>query len=145
MLDIDLSSYDFIIATPPCNYYSRANRFRETSMYSQKTKHLLPAILKKLQNQDKPFIVENVINKVLMKDIIKDFKYFIYEYGRHTYFTNVPFNPYGIIQVSDMLYKPLKTGKHIGRLAPWSTKKQRQGGINVHNIIEYWLSLCSTL
>lgn len=42
MLEIDLTPYDVIIATPPCNYYSRANYRRETSEYSQKTKHLLP-------------------------------------------------------------------------------------------------------
>ena len=47
MMDVDLNPYDVIIATPPCNYYSRANYRRETSDYSQATKHLLPSILKK--------------------------------------------------------------------------------------------------
>lgn len=46
MLDVDLSSYDFIIATPPCNYWSRCNYRRDISDYSLKTKHLLPGIIK---------------------------------------------------------------------------------------------------
>ena len=58
MMDIDLSSYDFIIATPPCNYWSKANYRRDISHYSLITKHLLPSILKKLCYQDKPFIFE---------------------------------------------------------------------------------------
>ncbi|NLN50339.1 MAG: hypothetical protein GX149_01775, partial [Acholeplasmataceae bacterium] len=48
MLDIDLNGYDLIIATPPCNYYSRANYRRKTSKYSNDTKHLLPEIISKL-------------------------------------------------------------------------------------------------
>ena len=40
--EIDLTKYDYIIATPPCNYYSRANYRRETSKIAQETKHLLP-------------------------------------------------------------------------------------------------------
>ena len=40
MLDVNLTEYDFIIATPPCNYWSRANYRREVSEYSRKTKHL---------------------------------------------------------------------------------------------------------
>jgi site-specific DNA-cytosine methylase len=92
MLEVDLTPYDVIIATPPCNYYSRANYRREISIYSQKTKHLLPGILDKLIKLDKPFIVENVINRVRMKDIINSFNGWYYEIGRHSYFTNIPFN-----------------------------------------------------
>ena len=64
MLEVDLTSYDYIIATPPCNWWSRANYRRDRSEYALKTKHLLPSILEKLCNQDKPFIVENVKNKL---------------------------------------------------------------------------------
>ena len=41
MMEVDLTPYDFIIATPPCNWWSRANWRRDSSEYSLKTKHLL--------------------------------------------------------------------------------------------------------
>lgn len=63
MLTINLEKYDFIIATPPCNWWSRANYRRETSEYSIRTKLLLPCILFKLTLLGKPFIIENVLNK----------------------------------------------------------------------------------
>ena len=124
MLEIDLKPYDFIIATPPCNYYSRANWRRNKSEYSLKTKHLLPKILMKLNKLNKPYLVENVRNKTLMKDIY-NLVPFVYEYGRHTYFTNILFNPNNIPQK----YDDIQNG----------SKALRQGGENVHNVIEYWL------
>ncbi len=87
MMEVDINGYDLIIATPPCNYWSRANYRRETSEYAQKTKNLLPAIIEKLQNCQVPVIIENVINKSLMVDLINN-KLFYYEIGRHCYFTN---------------------------------------------------------
>ena len=48
MMEIDLSPYDVIIATPPCNYYSRANYRRETSEYSQMTKTFTSKYIKKI-------------------------------------------------------------------------------------------------
>lgn len=85
MLNIDISNYDFVIATPPCNYYSRANYRRETSKIAQDTKHLLPAILEKLKNYNKPFIVENVCNKTLLPK--SDFLEF--NFGNHHFYTNI--------------------------------------------------------
>ena len=126
MLEIDLSKYDFIIATPPCNYYSRANWRRNQSDYSIQTKHLLPGILNKLIKLNKPFIVENVRNKKLFKRFgLYDVDCFIYEYGRHTYWTNIMVNLNQIIQIHDNIQ--------------YKEKNVRQGGINVHNVIEYWL------
>ena len=126
MLEIDLEKYDFIIATPPCNYWSRANYRRETSDYSQKTKHLLPTILKKLCNQDKPFIVENVRSeKMFQKNGLLDLPCFIYYVGRHTYWTNVMINPSVIKQQND----------NINNIA----SKDRQGGKNVHEVIDLFL------
>ena len=61
MMEIDLNKYDYIIATPPCNYYSRA-RGKKISNYSLATKHLLPDIIKKCSKLNKPFIIENVRN-----------------------------------------------------------------------------------
>lgn len=124
MMDVDLSEYDFIIASPPCNYYSRANYRRDTSFYAQKTKNLLPDILKKLIDLGKPFIIENVRNSVLMSHL-NNFGAFVYEYGRHTYFTNILFDLTGVVQINDKVQD-----------RPSSI---RQGGINVHNVIDRWL------
>src|SRR5690554_4484282 len=101
MLDIDLSDYDILVATPPCNYYSRANYRRDISDYSLKTKHLLPDIIKKFIKTKKPFIVENVINKKLMKHIINSLPIDVYyiEYGRHSYFTNITPYIYNVEQI----------------------------------------------
>lgn len=129
MLEVDLSKYDIIIATPPCNYYSRANYRRDISEYSLNTKHLLPGIIEKLQYSNKPFIVENVRNPKLLKHIIDNFNGFYYEYGRHTYFTNIPFN------MSNFIFE--KSTNH-NKLS----KKQRQGSGNVKEVIEYWLDVC---
>lgn len=63
MLTVNLDSYDILIATPPCNYYSKANYRRNKSYYSLATKHLLPDIIKIFEKTKKPFIIENVINK----------------------------------------------------------------------------------
>lgn len=122
MLDVDLTPYDYIIASPPCNYWSRANYRREISEYSQKTKHLLPTIL------NKPFIVENVINRKLYKKHgLYNLDCFIYEHGRHTYWTNIMINFLGVKQYKeDITNMP---------------SNKRQGGINVHNVIDYWLNV----
>jgi site-specific DNA-cytosine methylase len=127
MLEIDLTNYDIIIATPPCNYWSRANYRRETSKYSQETKHLLPDILKKLNNQSKPFIVENVINKERMKDIISSSNCYYYEHGRHCYFSNILLNLSNVEQNVEYI-------QNIG-----SKNHSRQGGKNVKNVFEYFL------
>ena len=130
MLEIDLTPYDFIIATPPCNYWSRANYRREKSEYALKTKHLLPDILDKLRKLGKPYIVENVRNERLFKKYgILDKADYVYYVGRHTYFTNVPFNATNIKQEYDFSYG----GKRL--------VKNTQGGKNVHNIIEWWLKI----
>lgn len=99
MMEIELSKYDYIIATPPCNYWSRANYRRETSEYAQKTKHLLPDILNKLVKQDKPFIVENVKNyKMFKKYGLFELPCFVYFVGRHTYWSNVMMSFDDVIQ-----------------------------------------------
>lgn len=48
MMEVDLTPYDFIIATPPCNWWSRANYRRDKSPYALETKHLLPDIIEKV-------------------------------------------------------------------------------------------------
>lgn len=133
MLEIDLEPYDIIIATPPCNYYSRTRGSNKPSQYAEDTKHLLPSILNKLSNQNKPFIVENVRNYKRFSEL-KIFNIpglFVYEYGRHTYWTNIMFNPENINQKNDF------------KVHGYRLTLNTQGGNNVHNVIEHWLEVVS--
>ena len=133
MMDVDLSNYDYVIATPPCNYYSRANYRRDVSEYALKTKHLLPGILKKLIALGKPFIVENVRNKRLFSQLgLFDLPCHIYFIGRHTYWTNILLF-YDLPQKQDFI----QHGIYIGGRSGISS---REGGDNVHIVIETWLA-----
>ena len=134
MLDVDLSDYDLIIATPPCNYYSRANYRRETSDYSNKTKHLLPGIITKLENIDVPVIIENVINKKRMSFILQKTSLFYNEVGRHCYFTNRLVDFSGIPQKYAFEYG----GKSIQNMS----NSARQGGKNVQLVLEHYIEAC---
>ena len=131
MMNVDLEPYDIIIANPPCNYYSRARGNRKPSQYAEDTKHLLPDILNKLNKLNKKYIVENVKN---FKQLGKYFNHaaYVYEYGRHTYWTNIPFNPSQIEQIQD--FKSGGKRQHSGT----------QGGLNVHNVIEHWLQVVTS-
>lgn len=154
MLEVDLTPYDVIIATPPCNYYSRANYRRETSEYSQMTKHLLPGILQRLIQINKPFIVENVRSPIRFQSAgLFNLPLYIYIYGRHTYWTNIPFNPSNIPQFNE--YKLTiskkqedgtwhKTGKRYIKNMNNLASSNRQGGTNVHNVIEWWLEVVNS-
>lgn len=147
MLDIDLSPYDLIIATPPCNYYSRANYRRDQSEYALATKHLLPAIINKLKYINKPYIVENVRNPRLMADIINNFNGFIYIHGRHTYFTNLMIDFTHIPQTFE--YKTTKTviknGKKMrsGQISLFN-RSDSEGGTNVNKVFEYVIQYLTT-
>jgi len=130
MMDVDLSNYDYIIATPPCNYYSRANFRRNVSEYALKTRHLLPDILFKLSVLNKPFIVENVRNITIMNqqgifDIVNKYGLFVYFIGRHTYFSNCMVN--------------LQCKQYFDDIHHVYTAN-RQGGLNVHNVIEIFIN-----
>lgn len=124
MMEVDLTPYDFIIATPPCNWYSKANYRRNTSEYALKTKHLLPDIIEKLNVLSKPFIVENVQNNSLIPHKWDKILY-VYILGRHTYWSNIPFK-------YDDLEFPVQQKQKFA-------KTKRQGGENVHKVIERWL------
>lgn len=135
MMDVDLTKYDYIIASPPCNYYSRANYRRDISEYALSTKHLLPLILEKCGKLNKPFLIENVRNTVVMKkegifDICNKYNIFVYFIGRHTYFTN-QFVNLACRQKIDYVDKQ--------RYYSTNFDNYRQGGENVHNVIEIWL------
>lgn len=130
MLEVDLKDYDFIIATPPCNFWTRANYRRYRSEYALKTLHLLPLIILKCIASKKPFIVENVRNDRLFNEFrLYKFNCFIYKIGRHTYWTNVSFDT-NIEQVQDFRYG----GYYIRDEAAF-----KQGGDNVSRVIERFL------
>ena len=54
-MNVDLTNYDYIIASPPCNWWSKANPYYKTSEYALNTKHLLPDIIAKLGGIGKTF------------------------------------------------------------------------------------------
>ena len=87
-LTVDINEYDFLIATPPCNYYSRANYRRDVSTVALSTKDILPNILEKFVRSGKPFIVENVCNYNLLPHLADVFEF---TFGNHTFYTNVFF------------------------------------------------------
>jgi len=94
MLDIDVSGYDYIIATPPCNWWSQANPYYWYSEYALKTRHLLPLILIKLSKQVKPYVVECVknIKRYRENGIFKICEKFGIRWqivGMHVYFSNI--------------------------------------------------------
>lgn len=138
MMDIDLTDYDFIIATPPCNWWARCNWRRNTSEYALSTKHLLPDILHKLCEINKPWIVENVRNKKRFQecglfDLPGVYVYFV---GRHTYWSNIKF------KVDDIIQKPIveiRDGKRIWLSSQNLPREQRQGTQEVHQVIERFL------
>lgn len=138
MMDVDLSPYDYIIATPPCNYWSRANYRRESSEYALKTKHLLIDILNKLCNQSKPFIVENVLNSKLFKLYgLYNLPCYIHKVGRHTYWTNIKIDFSSIVQKAKTIKRDGKTIYLSSQNLP---RNKRQGGEEVHEVIEYWIN-----
>ena len=133
MLEVNLRQYDFIIATPPCNWWSQANPYYWHSEYALKTRHLLPLILIKLAKSGKPFIVECVKN---LKRYTENHIFRICEkhhiwwqvVGRHVYFTSEPISLH-CPQIQDFKYG----GKRV------NSDGYNQGGTNVHNCIEIWL------
>ena len=134
MLDINLEEYDYIIATPPCNWWSKANPYYWRSEYALKTRHLLPLILIKLAKSTKPFIVECVKNLKRYREnhIFKICEMYDIHYqiiGRHIYFSNKNYD-LTCEQIQDFRYG----GRRINK------DKYNQGGTNVHNCIEIWIN-----
>lgn len=129
-MTIDLTPYDFIIATPPCNFWSHSNNSYLTSEYALATKHLLPDLIVKLAELGKPFLIENVINFVRYEkygvlDLIKKYDLNVYEIGRHIYITNIFLN-------------------YIPEIAPCchiknKSRNQRQGSGGVREVCEAFI------
>lgn len=143
MLEVDLSPYDYIIATPPCNWWSRANYRRNTSEYSLKTKHLLIDIINKLKDLNKPFIVENVRNESFFKQYgLFDNNLKVYRVGRHTYWSNID------LDFSDIIQKPkveIINGKKYYLSSQHLSRKDRQGTNEVHEVIERFIQTVELL
>lgn len=135
MLSVNLEEYDFIIASPPCNWWSKANPYYKTSRYALETKHLLPDIITLIGEREKPFIIENVKNIKRMQEngifeLCNKYGIFVYFIGRHTYFTNV-FCNLDCPQIQDFKYGGVRV----------NNDGYNQGGTNVHNVIEIWLKV----
>lgn len=134
MLDINLESYDFVICTPPCNFYSKANA-HINSDYSIKTKHLLPCSIIKCAESHKPFLIENVINRkrfhlMGVYQLCAYYRLKVFEYGRHTYITNV-----------DFPYKHLPQEKEFDADCNYvGSSGYRQGGLNVYLVVNSFIS-----
>ena len=142
MLNIDLKNYDVIIATPPCNFWSKA-RGNRCSQYSLDTKHLLPEIIKKCAETGKPYVVENVRNDKRFReygiyDIAMQVKCLIYYIGRHTYFTNIQLTGREMNELQSLNRQDFKYGGKVIMYDDMSNKKH-QGGYNVHLVIDYFL------
>lgn len=133
MLDVDLSQYDYIIATPPCNWWSKANPYYWRSEYSLRTRHLLPIMLMRLGKQTKPFVIECVKNlkRYRENNIFRICEMYSIKYqivGRHVYFTNVDVS-LECPQIQDFKIR----GRRV------NGDGYNQGGTNVHNCIELFL------
>lgn len=138
MLGVDLTPYDYVIASPPCNWWSKANPYYKTSEYALKTKHLLPDTIEKLAKSDKFFIIENVKNIKRMSengifDLISKYGLFYQFVGRHIYIYNGLLIDLNCEQIQDFVYG----GKRVNK------DGYNQGGTNVHNVIEIWLRAIS--
>lgn len=140
--DVDLSNYDYLLATPPCTYYSRANWRRDISKAAQDTKHLLPSILLKFARSGKPFLIENVRNPRLFEEqgiykICEDYGVLDYVIGRHTYFTNI------FINLSCDQRLDFKKGGYVRKYddeVSYYPKGTCAGGKNVLQVFDIWLS-----
>ena len=134
-LIINLNKYDYLLATPPCNYWSKCNYRRNVSEYALKTKNLLPDILIKFAKSGKPFLIENVRNAPLFQkegifEICSKYGIYVQFVGRHTYFSNIEVD-LNCPQVYDFNHKD--KGYTI-RL-----HSNSQGGSNTFNCFEIWL------
>ena len=133
MLDTDLFGYDYIIATPPCNWWTKANPYYWFSEYALKTRHLLPCVLMKCAKSGKPFVVECTKNIKRYKEnnifrLCEKFNIKWQVVGRHVYFSNKEYD-LNCPQIQDFKYGGVRV----------NNDGYNQGGTNVHNCIEIWI------
>lgn len=129
---INLGAYDYIIATPPCNFWSRANWRRYTSDVARLTKHLLPYCLSACLRIGKPFLIENVRSDNLFKEFDDlSLQCYVYKFGNHTFWTNIE------LDLSDLI--PIRQNKQ------YLSRKQRDNNYNVHIVIIRFLETITRL
>lgn len=92
-LDFDLSGFDFVWASPPCQKFSRLN-----SLHKRDYADLIEPTRRKLQNANAFYIIENVKQSILQNPIFLCGAMFDLKVYRHRYFeSNVlllaPFHP----------------------------------------------------
>ena len=141
MMDVNLNDYDYVIATPPCNYWSRAAGNRH-SQYAINTAHLLPDMIEKLSEYNKPWIVENVRNDSKFRGLgLFDYNdVWVFRIGRHTIWTNTWFNHWIPFDYEFTSLNP----NNKGSCTDLNKRSDRQGNENVHRIIEKWLMTIHT-
>jgi DNA (cytosine-5)-methyltransferase 1 len=83
-LTVDLSGFDAVWASPPCQAYSFASRFHpeRTGTYPD----LIPAARAKLEQAGLPFIIENVPGAPVQKHVVLCGEMFGLRVHRHRYF-----------------------------------------------------------
>ena len=160
MLDVNLTPYDILLATPPCNFYSYARGSNPPSKYALETAHLLLEIIIKFYKTGKPFIVENVSNKNSLDFIwalSTELGLYRFKYSRHTYITNCYFdvrsaqkyfdfikerNPYfdkqGGFQVSEVLDLFIKSVLQAPLAAQPAQPAQPAQSEQVHKAQQAW-------
>lgn len=85
---VDLSAFDVIHASPPCQAYTRATAWRGRW---ESHPDLLPAIRRKLRETSLPFVIENVREAKLHASLMLCGSMFGVRVQRHRYFeSNVP-------------------------------------------------------
>jgi len=82
--DIDMSSFDFVWASPPCQAYSCGTLGVRNK--GKKYPALIPIVRKLLLKTGKPFVIENVPGAPLRKDLILCGEMFGLKVIRHRYF-----------------------------------------------------------
>lgn len=138
MLEVDLSLFDILIATPPCNFYSYARGCKIPSKYALSTAHLLLEIIIKFYHTDKPFIVENVTNRTSLDFIwamCADLGLYRFKHARHTYITNVRFDIGSVPKEFDFC----KGGYFV------NTFSDRQGGNQVSAILDLFVQAAKSI
>ena len=134
MFEVDLTPFDFIVCTPPCNWWSKTNPYYYKSFYALSTRHLLPCALIRLAALGKHFIVEGVknIKRYTENHIFRICAEYHIKYqivGRHIYFSNIDVD-LSCPQIQDFRYGGVRV----------NNDGYNPGGTNVYNCIQIWLN-----
>lgn len=91
VLEVDLSGYDAIHASPPCQRYIRSGNVAKDGRHPD----LLPSVRERLEATGLPWVIENVPGAPMRADIVLCGSMFGLDVRRHRWFeTNVPIPPW---------------------------------------------------